>query len=342
MTLRTILSFLFVASTSVAAAHGQLFPPGPRESPSAWPASVFQRSIVWQHEQATARAPAERETVPSPQPPASSGEQARERWQRVDDILSALKIAEGSTVADIGAGGGFFTVRLARVVGPSGRVYAVDITREVLTGLRKRVSDEGLQNVEVIHGEPDDPKLPAGSLDAALIVNAYHEMPAHEPMLAHVRKALKPQGRLVLVEPIVDARRDLSRDEQVRRHQIAPEFVTREARKVGFDIVGLEDPFTMKPDGNELEWLLVLRPSRRDAANTSTSVRVPSVPSAAAERRDTTPGSDADWKAPVLRISLDEFKRLLAVDGVIVVDVRDGQSYREGHIPGALSMPRRG
>jgi ubiquinone/menaquinone biosynthesis C-methylase UbiE len=289
---------------------------------------------------ATGTATAQRDDVRAPQPSASSStEQERERWQRVDDILRVLKIFEGSPVADVGAGEGFFTVRLARVVGPSGRVYAVDISREVLTKLRERVSSEGLHNVEVIQGEPNDPKLPVGSLDAALIVNAYHEMPAHEQILAHLHKALKPDGRLVLVEPISDARRELSRDEQIRRHQIAPEYVTREARKGGFEIAALEDPFTAKPDGNELEWLLALRPAPHNVASSAAPVRSPPASTSPAKQPAAPEDKDADWKAPGLRIAPDDFKRLLAADAVIVVDVRDAQSYRDGHIPGALLMP---
>jgi predicted methyltransferase len=298
------------------AVDAQLVRPVFRESTTAWRAAAAPRA----------------------QPAASPGEQARERWQRVDDIVRALNIGEGSTVADVGAGGGFFTLRLARIVGPSGRVYAVDINRDVLTKLRDRAAAEGLQNVETIQSEPDDPRLPYRSLDAALIVNAYHEMTAYELMLQRLRQALKPNGRLVLVEPMSDARRDGSREEQIRRHQIAPEFVTREARTAGFDILGLEDPFTIKPQGDEIEWLLALRPTRQRPATTPTSAGAPPTSRSAAAATAASE-SETAWKDPALRISLDEVKRLITADGVVILDVRDAESYKGGHIPGARLIP---
>src|SRR5262245_42022559 len=101
-------------------------------------------------------------------------EKQREAWQRVGDILRAMDARPGATVADIGAGDGFFTSRLAAAVGPSGRVYAVDISDSALERLRKRLDEQAIRNVTVINGTTADPRLPAGLLDAALIVNAYH------------------------------------------------------------------------------------------------------------------------------------------------------------------------
>jgi len=100
----------------------------------------------------------------------------RSLWQKPDEIMDALNIADGSRVADVGAGAGWFTVRLARRVGPNGRVYAEDIQQPMLDAIDYRVRREGLTNVDTVPGTPEDPTLPAG-LDAVLIVDVYAEVP---------------------------------------------------------------------------------------------------------------------------------------------------------------------
>src|SRR5687768_8820949 len=198
----------------------------------------------------------------------------REEWQKVEQIFSAMGVRSGATVADVGAGDGFFTSRLARAVGPNGRVFAVDVDEGALTRLRKRLEDDGIRNVFVVKGTATDPRLPERTLDAALIVNAYHEMTQHQEMLSALRTALKADGRLVIVEPISDARRASSRAEQTKAHEIAPELVLGDARRAGFRIVGLQDPFTSR--GRDLEWLLALQPAEPVAATTTTAASDPS------------------------------------------------------------------
>lgn len=250
----------------------------------------------------------------------------REEWQKVDQILGAMGVRSGATVADVGAGDGFFTTRLARAVGPNGRVFAVDIDEGALTRLRKRLEDEGIHNVFVVKGTATDPRLPERTFDAALIVNAYHEMTEHQQMLSALRSALKPDGRLVIVEPISDAGRARSRAEQVKEHEIAPEFVLGDARSAGFRIVGMQDPFTGW--ARNLHWLLALQPNDGASAVTMASETAPDPA--------TTPGEAAD---PGLRITQEEFKRLVAARAVTVVDVRDAGAFAAGHIPGAMSVP---
>jgi predicted methyltransferase len=194
-----------------------------------------------------------------------SAECQRERWQKVDEIFEAMDVRPGATVADIGAGGGFFTTRLSKAVEPGGRVFAVDVSEEQLQRLREKVAEAGIVNVTVVEGAADDPRLPPGTLDAALIVNAYHEMNEHQAMLGAIRRALKPDGRLVLVEPISDRRRGETRAEQVRSHEIAPEHAVADARAAGFRIVGLRDPFTKRE--HDTEWLLVLQPEDTEPAS---------------------------------------------------------------------------
>ena len=253
-------------------------------------------------------------------------EARREGWQKADEIFLALGVRPGATVADVGSGDGFFTVRLARSIGPDGRVYAVDIDDRALDRLKRRLADERLQNVVVLKGTVDDPKLPAGTLDAALIVNAYHEMPQHHAMLTAVQRALKTGGRLVIVEPITDARRGRSRAEQVKNHEIAPELVLADARAAGFRIVGLQDPFLTRE--RETQWLLTLQPG-------GPIVAAPTEPPPAA----TEDPSERELRDPSLRISQEDFQKLKASGNVTVVDVRDAESFVEGHIPGAISIP---
>ena len=184
-------------------------------------------------------------------------EARREKEQRIGDIFAAMGLRPGAVVADIGAGQGFFTVRLAEAVTPNGRVLAVDISASVLRSLRSRVEQEGLKNVEVIEGTTADPRLPEAALDAALIVNAYHEMTEHQAMLEHIRRALKPGGRLVIIEPISKGRREATREEQARQHEIAPEFVQQDARTAGYEVASIEDPFS-DHHGHGAEFMIVL------------------------------------------------------------------------------------
>ena len=204
----------------------------------------------------------------SAQPSRSNRHDAtpREQWQKVEEIFAAMQVKPGAVVADIGAGDGFFTTRLAGAVGASGRVLAIDIGASALRRLKEKVATDGLTNVEVIEGAVDDPKLAAASVDAALIVNAYHEMTEHQAMLAKIKAALKPGGRLVIVEPISASRRNAARGEQTRNHEIAIDFVRADAKTAGFTQVSMTDPFTSRPHGNrtEDEWMLVLTPAESE------------------------------------------------------------------------------
>jgi ubiquinone/menaquinone biosynthesis C-methylase UbiE len=124
----------------------------------------------------------------------------REAEEAPDAALAAIGIARGTTVADIGAGAGYFTWRLAERVGPAGKVYANDIQPAMLELLRKNIEARHLANVETVLGVEDDPKLPAGRVDLVLLVDVYHEFSEPEKMLRKIRESLKPDGRLVLLE----------------------------------------------------------------------------------------------------------------------------------------------
>ncbi|MEO7135007.1 MAG: class I SAM-dependent methyltransferase [Vicinamibacterales bacterium] len=125
----------------------------------------------------------------------------REAWQKPDQVMDALHVAEGTSVADLGAGGGWFTMRLARRVGRNGRVYAVDVQRLMIEAIQRRVQREGLENVTPVLGEYTDPKLPAGARpDAVLIVDAFHEMEDPVLLLKNVARTLQPHGRIGIID----------------------------------------------------------------------------------------------------------------------------------------------
>jgi ubiquinone/menaquinone biosynthesis C-methylase UbiE len=124
----------------------------------------------------------------------------REEEEQPDQALHDIGIAKGSTVADIGAGSGAITWRLAQRVGPSGKVYANDIQPRMLELLRQNMSRRKIANVETVLGSADDPKLPSASVDLELLIDVYHEFSHPQEMLRHLREALKPGGRLVLLE----------------------------------------------------------------------------------------------------------------------------------------------
>jgi SAM-dependent methyltransferase len=123
----------------------------------------------------------------------------REEWQQPDRIMDALGIAEETRVADLGAGGGWFTIRLALRVGPNGVVYAEDIQKEMIESIKRRVQFEGLTNVRTVLGAPDQPNLPKG-LHAVLIVDTYPQFRDPVKLLRHVKDALAPNGRVGIVD----------------------------------------------------------------------------------------------------------------------------------------------
>lgn len=124
----------------------------------------------------------------------------RESEEQPDRALDLLKIAKGSTAADIGAGAGYITWRLAERVGPAGKVYANDIQPEMLDLLQRNMRQRKLENVESVLGDIDDPKLPAGAMDLVILVDVYHEFSEPQKMLRKIRESMKPDGRLVLLE----------------------------------------------------------------------------------------------------------------------------------------------
>jgi arsenite methyltransferase len=124
---------------------------------------------------------------------------ARDAYQKPHQVLEALAVKKGEVIADIGAGSGYFTVRLSHHVGPTGRVYAVDISAEMIRHLHQRVRDMGLPNVSPILGRPDDPLLPE-DVDRILFVNVWHHIENQGDYLALMKKHLKPGGQVVMID----------------------------------------------------------------------------------------------------------------------------------------------
>jgi len=162
----------------------------------------------------------------------------RDLWQRPDQIMDAMGIADASVVGDIGAGSGWFTIRLARRVGPRGLVYAEDVQKEMTTAIQRRIGREGLNNVKPVLGFGNDPNLPAGSFDAVLMVDAYHEVEDRVTMLRNLAKALKPQGRL----GIVDFRLDGTGPGPAPEERVSPDVVVNDATKAGLKLIR-QEPF---------------------------------------------------------------------------------------------------
>jgi ubiquinone/menaquinone biosynthesis C-methylase UbiE len=168
-------------------------------------------------------------------PPTKLGELEgpdREAWQRPDRIMDELGIGEGSVVADLGAGGGWFTVRLAARVGPNGRVFAEDVQPEMLQAITRRVQRLYFRNVEPRLGTAVDPRLPPGALDAALIVDTYNEIEHPVTLLKNLATSLKPTGRI----GIVNFKKDGGGPGPEMEQRIDPERVIRDATSAGLKL----------------------------------------------------------------------------------------------------------
>jgi predicted methyltransferase len=188
------------------------------------------------------------QTVAAPSHPTSTPyagdlsifeEPGREQRLQIDRVMDLLHIKPGSTVADIGAGGGWFSVRAARRVAPNGRVIAEEINPKAIASIQQRAKHEHLGNIETLLGTPDDPKLAPNSLDAALMLKVYHEI-AHPPLvLASLRAALKPGARFGIID----------RHGNGADHGLNEPIVRAEVEAAGFRQVGRYD-FT-KADGQD-------------------------------------------------------------------------------------------
>ncbi len=167
---------------------------------------------------------------------ASLADPARDAWQKPDAVVSALGLRPGQTACDIGAGPGYFTLRLAKAVGATGRVWAVDVEPVILGALRERLESAGVANVTPVLAAARDPWLPAESCDVALIVNTYHHFHDGPAYLRRLAQSLKPGGRIVNI----DYKKEAGVSGPPLEHRISRDQFVAEAGKAG--LAPVEEP----------------------------------------------------------------------------------------------------
>ncbi len=163
--------------------------------------------------------------------PIWADEATRDRAGEADNVMHLLGVSAGQTVADIGAGSGYYTMRVSPVVGPKGRVIAQDIEARYLNRLKHRVKLAGLRNVRFVLGEPADPRLPPASVDIALLIHMYHEIAQPYGLLYRLRASLKPDARVAIV--------DLDRPSA--NHGMPRPQLVCEVKAVGYDLVSIAE-----------------------------------------------------------------------------------------------------
>jgi ubiquinone/menaquinone biosynthesis C-methylase UbiE len=159
---------------------------------------------------------------------------ARDAWQKPDQVVGALGLKAGETACDIGSGPGYFTLRLARAVGPSGFVYAIDVEARMLQALRERLERAHVRNVAPVLALSEDPLLPHGACDVVLVVNTYHFFPDRGGYLKRLRQSLKPHGRVVNI----DYHRRPTPIGPPLDHRVARETFLKEAKAAGLSLAG--------------------------------------------------------------------------------------------------------
>jgi ubiquinone/menaquinone biosynthesis C-methylase UbiE len=176
----------------------------------------------------------------------------RDAWQQPERVIASLGVQPGDRVADLGAGSGYFTIHLARAVGPGGRVYAVDVDEEMNDYLRQRVKLAGLENVEVILGEFEDPLLPDGEIDLLFTSNTYHHIRERPTYFRKVQTDLTPDGRVA----IVDYNGEKGWFVRLAKHYTRKEEIVSEMREAGYR---LEQDL----DVSDRQSFLIFSPERR-------------------------------------------------------------------------------
>jgi ubiquinone/menaquinone biosynthesis C-methylase UbiE len=153
----------------------------------------------------------------------------RDQWQQPEKVIEALQIRPGERVADLGSGSGYFTFRLAKAVGSSSKVYAVDIDRDLNEALAARARKEGFANIEVILAKPGDPLLPSGGVDLIFTSNTYHHFDDRVRYFANLKKYLRASGRIAIID--FDRKAWL---EGLLRHYTPSELIKREMEQAGY------------------------------------------------------------------------------------------------------------
>lgn len=175
--------------------------------------------------------PAPQRDVASIVSPTWADESSRDRAGEASKVIRTLGIGPGQTVADIGAGSGYYTMRLSPIVGPKGTVIAQDIMPRYLDQLKSRVRKAGLTNVRIVRGTSSDPRLPPASVDVALLIHMYHEITQPYELLYRLRASLKPGGQIAIV--------DLEREAE--NHGMPKALLACEVKAVGYALVSITD-----------------------------------------------------------------------------------------------------
>ncbi|HEV2350623.1 MAG TPA: methyltransferase domain-containing protein [Terriglobia bacterium] len=187
----------------------------------------------------------------------------RDAWQRPEEVMDKLGLKAGSVVADVGCGSGYFTFHFAARVGAQGRVYAEDIQPSVLEKIQARANQDHLRQIQPIQGTEDDPFLPAGQLDAILVMNAYHEMKHYDAMLRGMYKALKPDGLLAIIDHRAEPGQP--RSEYQEGHRIPEPLVREDLARNGFLFLRREPGF-LSADTHKHFFFLIFQKPKSEAA----------------------------------------------------------------------------
>jgi len=185
-------------------------------------------------------------------------ERERDGWQRPQEILQQLDVHPGNVVVDLGSGAGYFTLKLAPMVGRDGRVLAVDLRRQSLAFLWMRARLRSYRNIRIIQNEVDDPELPPGPVDAVLIANTYHELAEPEPILRALRASMRAGARLVVVDR-APGDSGQSREEAAGHHEISARAAASDIKRQGFEEIWREERFIDRSPDGEAWWLVVFR-----------------------------------------------------------------------------------
>lgn len=192
------------------------------------------------------------------------GQYAEEEWEERDTWMDVSKIFEmadieaGSKVADIGCHEGYLAVRLSKRVGEEGLVYAVDVRDDRLDVLKENIKERDLKNIKPILGDYDDPKLPVGILDVVFVMDTYHEIDDYIAVLSHINKALKPGGRILILEKLKEHSKNKTRDDQMDSHTLSSNYVKKDLEAIGMKITKqISDFGQWENDKDKTMWVLV-------------------------------------------------------------------------------------
>ncbi len=186
----------------------------------------------------------------------------RDTWMDVSKIFKLSNIEAGDFVADIGCHEGYLTIHIAKQVGASGKVYAVDVREDRLNKLDEHLRERKFTHVNTILGDYDNPKLPEKLLDAVVVMDTYHEMDDYMVILKHIKKSLKPDGRIVIIEKFKSRMRNKTRDEQMEAHTLSVDYVKSELEEAGFSIsTEIKNFGSWENETNKKIWILVGTPN---------------------------------------------------------------------------------